>query len=605
MLRKTVGGELEGMLGNTKSPRGSTASVCRFGAFELDLRTGELSKRGLKVRLAGQPCEVLRLLVERAGELVSREELHGRLWRNETFVDFEHGLNAAVNKLRGILGDSRERPRYIETLPRRGYRFIAEMSEATDAPSVWPSRKTKKRIRSLAVLPLENLSGDPEQEYFADGMTEALITDLAKISALRVISRTSVMRYKGMRKSLPEIAQELNVDGVVVGSVLRVGNHVRISAQLVDASSDTHLWAESYERDIPDVLALQAEVAQAIAAEIRVKVTPREQKGLLQTRRMDPKAHEAYLLARYYWNKRTPEDLRKSFQYFQKAVSCDPRYAPAYAGMADAYMLLGSMALQVMSPHEAMPKARAAAARALEMDQTLGEAHATLAYVSAAYDYDWEKAAAGFQRAISLNPGYATAHHWYGVVLSRHGELDQGLAELEQAQRLDPLSLQINAEIAWLFYSRREYDRAIQKARSVLELDPHFASAHLYLALAHMQQGKLDEALGHAQKAADSWGRSAPSLGLVGGCYAASGRSAEAKRMVDELDELSRQQYVSAFTFAWIYLNLGEQERVLDYLEQSYAERSSYLMLLKVEPFFDTIRSHPRFQDLQRRVGLA
>jgi TolB-like protein len=393
---------------------GTPAKTHVFGGFHLDLAAGELRKRGVKLRLSGQPFEILRLLLERPGRVVSRQELRGRLWANETFVDFDHGLNAAINKLREILGDSSERPRFIETVPRRGYRFIAQVHDGASALLPLRHRAVRRRIRSLAVLPLENLSGDPEQEYFADGMTEALITDLAKISALRVISRTSVMQYKGAHKSLPQIAQELNVDGVVEGSVLRIGERVRITAQLVHSDSDTHLWAESYERDLRDVLAIQADVAQAIAAEIRVRVTPRERKQLRLVHTIDPKAHEAYLLGRYHWNKRAPDSLKKSLEYFRQAIEIQPHYALPYAGLADAYVLLGSMALQVMAPHETMPKARAAAERALQMDETLGEAHATLAYICAAYDYDWEAAERGFRLAVSLNPSYATARHWHG-----------------------------------------------------------------------------------------------------------------------------------------------------------------------------------------------
>jgi len=467
-----------------------------------------------------------------------------------------------------------------------------------------PVPRTAERIRSVVVLPLESLSDDPEQDYFADGMTEALITGLAKISALRVISRTTAMRYKGTRKSLPDIARELKVEAVVEGSVLRVGKRARISTRLVRATSDTQIWAQSYDSDLRDLLTLQGEVVQAIAGEIRVRVTRTERQRLRQAREVDPEAHEAYLLGRFFWNKGTPESLNKGLEYFQRAVGIDPSYGLAYAGMADSYVLLGSMVLEVTSPGEAMPKARAAAQQALGIDESLGSAHATLAYISASYDYDWKAAESEFGRALELDPGYATAHHWYSLVLARQGRLNEAKSEMEIARRLDPLSLVINSEMAWLFYVGGDCEGAIEQACIALDLDPKYPGAHLYLVLIYMRKGMLAEALTHAEHAASSWGQSAPSLALVAGCCAALGRTTEAKHIIDELQELSKRRYVSPFAFAWVCLHMGEKERALRYLEQAYVQRSSYLVLLKVEPLFDSIRSDPRFRDLQGRVGL-
>lgn len=576
----------------------------RFGDFEVDLVAGELRKRGLKLRLSGQPFEVLRVLLERPGDVVTRQELRARLWSDHTFVDFDHGLNAAVNKLREMLGDSAQQPRYLETLPRRGYRFVAPVQPGIARAISLRPRVIPKHIRSLAVLPLGNLSGDPEQEYFADGMTEALITDLAKIRALRVISRTSVMRYKGVRRPLPEIAQELNVDGVVEGSVLRIGDRVRITAELIHGPSDTHLWAESYERDLRDVLALQGEVAQAIAAEIRIKVTPHERARLARKRGVVREAHEAYLKGRYYWNKRTPDAFRKSLEHFQQAIETDPAYALAYAGVADAYVILGSVFHEMLSPREAMPRARAAAKKALEIDETLGEAHAALAYISALHDYDWEAAEKGFQRALALNPGYATARHWYALHLAYQGKLDQAQAEIERAREIDPLSLQINTDMVGVFYLRRAYDQAVEQARKTLDLDATFPDAHLMLALAYKQKGMYAEALAEGEKAASFSAHSAVSLGCIGGCCAARGKKGDARKIIEELQKLSKRQYVSSFFVAWIYANLRDKEASLAHLEQAYSERSTYLAVIKVEPTLDFLRSDPRFQDLLRRVGL-
>jgi TolB-like protein len=365
----------------------SLSMIYRFGSFEADCNSGELHKHGVRLKLVGQPFEILRVLLERPGKVVSRGELRSLLWPDDTFLDFDHGLNAAVHRLREALGDSHEKPRYVQTVPRRGYRFIAQVRKTTGNLFSPPRQTARKSIRSLAVLPVENLSRDSEQEYFSDGMTEALITDLAKIGALRVISRTSVMGYKGVRKPLAEIAQELNVEGIVEGSVLRVGGHVRISAKLVRAGTDKQLWANSYQRHVRDVLALQAEVARAIAAEIRVRVTPRERKHLRVARKVNPKAHESYLLGRYHWNKRTFESLDKSLEHFRAATEIDPSYALAYAGIADTYVVLGGAPYERVSPQEAMPEASVAAQKALEIDTSLGEAHATLAFINWLYQH--------------------------------------------------------------------------------------------------------------------------------------------------------------------------------------------------------------------------
>jgi TolB-like protein/Flp pilus assembly protein TadD len=456
----------------------------------------------------------------------------------------------------------------------------------------------------VAVLPLANLSGDPEQEYFADGMTEALITDLAKISALRVISRTSVMRYKGARRSLAEVARELRVDAVVEGSVLRVGDRVRITAELIHGLSDTHLWAERYERDLRDVLALQGEVAQAIAAEIRVKVRPQERARLRSARSVVREAHEAYLMGRYFWNKRTPDSSGKSLEQFQKAIELDPGSALAFAGVAEAYAIAGSIMLEVISPKEAMPKAEAAAKRALEIDETLGEAHATLAYASAVYRYDWEEAERRFLQALTLNPGDATARQLFALHWAYRGDSDRAFAEIERAREIDPLSLQINTEVANILYLGRDYDRSIRQAKKTLELDARFFGAHLILALAYRQKGLLEDALWQAERAAELSAKSTASLGCIGGCQAALGNSRQAKKIIDELRELSKAKFVPSFVTAWIHANLGDKEATLESLEAAYAQRSSYMAVIGAEPALDFIRSDPRFQDLQRRVGL-
>src|SRR5438876_441903 len=369
----------------------------QFGIFEVDLRSGELRKRGVKVKLQEQPLQILGILLEKPGEVVTREELRQRIWPADTFVDFDHGLNNAIRRLREALGDSAETPRYIETLSRRGYRFISNFGAATSGACP---------PRSLAVLPLENLSRDPEQEYFAEGLTEALITTLAKIGELRVVSRTSAMQYKGVHKPLREIARELEVDFVVEGTVLRVGRRVRITAQLIDASRETHLWAESYERDLRDVFALQSEVAQAIAREVHIKLTPQDLAHFAQPHPVDPEAYEAYLKGRYHWNRRSRDGLGKATQHFQQAIAKDPSYAAAYAGLADCVSILGWWGF--VSPEHGCGKGKVLALKALEFDPNLPEAHTSFAWSTAYYDYDFPKCEREFRLAIELNPNYAT-----------------------------------------------------------------------------------------------------------------------------------------------------------------------------------------------------
>ena len=456
----------------------------RFGVFEVDLRAGELRKHGLRVRLQEQPFQVLAMLLKHGGEVVTREELQKELWPADTFVDFDHGLNKAINKIRDALSDSAESPRFVETVARRGYRFLAEVRVVDPAPvrssepaieapfqsqdraalsgelaahkrlgpsvgwrisgsvvvlllvilTAWAFHSRNRPspvIRSLAVLPLESLSGDASQDYFADGMTDELINDLGQISALRVISRTSVMSYKRARKPLPQIARELNVDAVVEGTVLRSGEQVRITAQLIQASDDKHLWSLSYEGDLRDTLALQNQVARTIAEQIRISLNPQEQAALRNMRVVNPEAYVSYLTGRYFWNKRTADGLKAAAAYFTQSTDDDPSYARAYSGLADTYALLGDWQYGVMTPKEALPKAKAAAIKALQLDSALGEAHNSLAFCLDGFDWDFESAEKEFRQAIELNPGYATAHHWYAWHLSLVGRNSEALAEMK------------------------------------------------------------------------------------------------------------------------------------------------------------------------------
>ncbi len=629
----------------------------RFGVFELDLRSGELRKHGSKIRLQAQPFQVLAMLLQHQGEVVSREELQKQLWPADTFVDFDHGLNKAINKIREALGDSAESPRFVETVARRGYRFLAEVKAADAvavqtleptsrfesaakgadlavpvpelAPAAHPRRSAmwstsvalvvmifaalavwaiyspkhpSAVIRSLAVLPLESLSNDASQDYFADGMTDELISDLGQISALRVISRTSVMTYKRARKPLPQIARELNVDAVVEGTVLRSGDRVRITAQLIEAASDKHLWSQSYEGDLRDTLALQNEVARAIAAQIQIKLNPQEQAALKNVKAVKPDAYESYLKGRYFWNKRTAESLKVALAYFNQAIDEDPNYAQAYSGLADTYALLGDWQYAVMTAKEALPNAKAAATKALQLDPALGEAHNSLAFVLDGFDWDLQSGGKEFQRAIELNPGYATAHHWYAWHLCLLGRYQEALAEMKRAESLDPLSLVINADLAELLALAHYYDESIEQSRKTIEMDPSFALARNHLGQAYIQKHMYAEAIAELQKAVQISNGSPTCTANLARADAAAGYKADAEKLLDNLKKRSSPGHSLGTEIAIVYASLGKQDQAITWLEKGYEERFNPGVLLR--PGFDPLRSDARFQDLLRRIGL-
>jgi len=611
-------------------------SLVRFGTFEVDLQAGELRKSGLKLKLTGQPFQVLAILLERAGEVVTREEMQKRLWP-DTFVDVDHNLNTAINKIREVLGDSAENPRFVETLPRRGYRFIGTINHENASASVsaglerlkrfstnlvvvavmllvvvvsaaiWLARKRDSAmttaIRSIAVLPLANLSGDPQQDYLADGVTEELIATLGKLSALRVISRTSVMRYKNTDKPLPQIAKELNVDAVVEGSAQREGNRVRITAQLIHASTDRHLWAETYDRDLRDILTVESEVAQTIANEVRIKLTPQEQAGLASAPPVSPEVRELYLKGRYYWNKRTPETAKKSLDYFQRAIEKDPGYAPAYSALADSYVVLG--AYKVLPPKLAYPKAEAAAMRALEADNRLGEAHAALGVSKMLFDWNWDGAEREFKQAIELSPNYANAYHWYALYLSRMGRHTEAITAARKAESLDPLSLVNSADLGRdALGPAGLYEQELQQCRKTLEMDPNFASAHVCLADSYRRKGMYKEAIAELQRANETSGGGLTLAPALGSAFARAGRRDEAIKILNQLEARSKREFVPASSFAIMYGALGQRDQAFLWLEKGYEEHDTEMLNLRSSPEFDPLRSDARFEDLVRRMNL-
>jgi TolB-like protein/DNA-binding winged helix-turn-helix (wHTH) protein/tetratricopeptide (TPR) repeat protein len=628
------------------------ATLLRFGAFEADVQSGELRKQGKRVRLQDQPFQLLVMLLEAPGQLVTRDELRSKLWP-QTTVDFDHGLNKAISKIREALGDSPEHPRFVETVARRGYRFLADVAVTCDGrakavpddpayevpPAFSPALPTTYQkakpgylarllfglglalvvasaiswvfyhgiysspaIRSLAVLPLENLSEDSSQDYFTDGMTDALITRLAQISTLRVISRTSVMTYKNVHRPLAEIARDLNVDAVVEGSVSRAGERVRVTAQLIDARNEKHIWAASYDEDIRDTLVLQSRVTRAIAEKIRATVNPQEQLTLAKSRTVDPDAYEAYLKGRFFWNKRTGEGLRTAIDYFRRAITIDPSYAEAYAGLADSYAVAGDWKYGVLPPLDAFPKATAAAAKALVLDASLGEAHASLAYALDLYGWDWQAAETEYKQAIQLNPGYATAHQWYSWHLFMVGRDDDALIELRRAESLDPLSLIINADIADALCVAHRYDEAVEQSEKTLKMDANFAVGHYELGQALVQKHMYDRAIAEFQRAIELSGHSGAFDSNLGYAYAVSGRKEEALKIVDELESRHPTNYSVDADIALIYVGLDDRDEAINRLNKAFDARFKASILRR--PAFDPLRSDPRFQDLLRRMGL-
>ena len=631
------------------------ARPLRFDNFELDVRAGELRKRGIRLRLHGQPLQVLAALLSRAGDVVTREELRAEIWTADTFVDFDHSLHNAIARLREVLGDSAETPRYIETLPRRGYRFIAPVESSVESPAVselaldpshtapsapprevpvasvrrtpraflaagfmtlvvvvlavWLARtgsppiSATRPLNSIAVLPLENLSGDPSEEFFADGMTDQLITDLAKVHSLRVISRTSVMQYKGAKKPLPEIARELNVDAIVEGSVIRSGERVRVTAQLVRASTDQHLWAETYDRDRGDVLELQGDVAESIAQQVRAQLTPQQQAQLRSTHVVDPAAYDAYLKGRLYFTNESskPESLKKAQQNFAESIQKDPNFALAYAGLADSYVYL---AFDGVLPQEtAYRSAKAALAKAVQLDDTIGEAHDTLGVVSWRFDWNWDAADREFNRAIALAPSYSCAHEDRAIFLGFVGRRDEALAEIAQIDQLDYSVSSAGAE-AITYYELKDYPELIAASKRGLLLDPQNAFLHYLLGVGYEASGALPEAISEYQKVMKIWDDPNAAVALAH-AYSAAGRKAEANEILHDLQRKSERTSVPPYTMATIYGGLGEKDKAFEFLEKARSQKSLDMSLFLTSDLrLDNLRTDARFQSLLRGMAL-
>ena len=644
----------------------------RFDDVTVDCKDFRVLKGVQKIDLTPRAFDVLHFLLRNCGRVVEKQEIFDQVWKR-TFVG-DNALTKIIKEIRGALDDDANNPRYIETVPKRGYRFIADLSERITPllpEGAWPeaevvaaaggsnksqdstveSHKPEKEnqrpkakdpsrkmplvlfagiitvvlaataffyyftrgdvsnkqtssspIDSIAVLPFENVSQDPIAEYLSDGITESLINRLSLLSNLKVMSRSSIVQYKGKEQDAKKVGNKLNVRAVLSGSVKQVGDQIVITVRLDDAQNDRHIWGEQYIRKFSDILNLQREITVEVSNNLRTRLTGADEQKLAKAYTTNPESYLLYLKGRFYWNKRTGEAIKKSIEYFNQAIEKDPNFALAYVGLADSYVVPANP----LPPGEKMPKAKAAAMRALELDDTMAEAHTALARTLTIYDWDWIGAEKEFKRAIVLNPRYAVAHEWYGTYFEMLGRYDESIAERKRAQELDPLSLIINFELGTAFYYGRDYDRAIEQFQKTLELDPNFPPVYPFLAAAYEQKGMYDQAVagfqkGITQRGGTEWSFSKSGLGHI---YAVSGKSREARTVLDELKQLSQKEYVPADGIALIYAGLGDKEAAFAWLEKAYEEHAFKMAFLKVEPRWDNLRADPRYRDLLRRIGL-
>ena len=617
--------------------------LVRFGVFEYDVETGDLSKAGRRIRLQEQPRQVLTRLVGRPGELITREDLRAVLWPCDTFVDFDTGLNVVVNKLRQALGDSATSPRFVETIPRRGYRFLAPVTpvataDPPEAESRTPSERmapgmwlraigalaavpllagalwfaggaprealppTGSRIQTLAVLPLENLSGDAANDYFTDGMTDALITDLASIHSLNVIARQSTKQYKRSTKTVATIAKELGgIDVVIEGSVLRTGDHVRLIVQLIDARTQRHLWARTYEENLSDIVQLQRNAALTVAGEIRATLTPDERARLRSARQVSPAAHDAYLRGQYLLAARATAEpnVSRALAEFERAIALDPTYAPAYVGIAEAQQIRGTF-FGGMPPLETRSAAFRAARRALQIDPDLGEAYGVMGRLQLS-EFDWPGAERSFARLVALAPGNAPGLSWYAYHLLLQRRFDAALETIKRAAALDPLNLNIRVIVGFIHAFRREYETSIDIFEQVLGLDPGNMNARGFLITSAGQLGRNQKAIAEATAAVERLGRSPLTLGRLAYAHGSAGDRAAAQRVIAELLNMAKHQYVSPGHLAFAYAALGDRDRAFEWLERAYEERSNMMMFYPVEPMFDWA-DDPRYLRLVQKI---
>lgn len=627
-----------------------SSEAIRFGLFEVDCRSGELRKRGHKLKLPHQSFQILAMLLERPGEVVTREEIQKRLWPGDTVVEFEHSINAAIRRLRVALGDTADKPHFVETLAKRGYRFIGTLSQPNlgepqeetaesaiftraerrqaDAPrrltdhfrpsfmaglilvvvlaaagTYWLARRENRgdqAIRSLAILPFTNASGDPDAEYLSDGITEHLINRLSRLEPLRLAARSMAFRYKGRQTSPQSAGRELKVEAVVTGRTLLRGQSINIQVELVRVDDGSQLWGEQYQCELPDLIRTQEGITGEVAKRLQLRLTAEEQKVLAKRYTENSEAYQPYAKGAFFWSKRTEQDIKKAISYFQEAVEKDPNYAQAYAMLADCYYLLAAFELE--SPRQLYSEARTAATNALRIDDTLPEAHAALAPIKFFEEWDWDGTERAIRRAIELNPNDPTAHQRYSFYLMALGRTQESLAEINLALKLDPVSLIINNALSWRLYSARRYDEALEQYQATLEMDPNFATAHYLVGRAYVKKGRYDEALAAFRKAQAVSVLHA--MALEGHTLALSGQKEEALRMLSKFKKMAKTRYVSPYDLALIYAGLGDKDEAFTLLQEACDDRVPRVVLLGMERLFDSLRPDPRFQALITQIGL-
>lgn len=602
----------------------------RFSIFEVNAASGELFRQGIRIKLQEQPFRLLVLLLQRAGQVVSREELRAQLWPQDTFVEFDNSLNVAVRKLRDALRDDADTPRFVETLPKRGFRFLApvtsppaaQATEQTPIPPPAPQASVPSslpvsqavaappaaatpatRQPAIVVLPFANLSSDEDTEFFADGVTEEIINALAQIQDLRVVARTSAFSFKGRQVDLRTVGTSLNVTTVLEGSVRKSGNRLRIVAQLIDTADGYHIWSERYDRELQDIFEMQDEIARTIADKLRLTLGVKGSEPLVRAGTKDLEAYQLYLKGRFHWNKRSADGLRRALEYFHQAIAKDPNYAIAYAGLADAYDMMSFR--NILAPSALMPKAKAAAAKALELDSHLAEPQVSLAYAAFTYDREWTAAARHFDRALASNPPYVLNHAFYPFYLSSCGRLKESISVARRALELDPASPAVSHVLAVQLYLARQFDQSLEQCDQTLEMDPNYEPAYAVLGQIHAVTGQFPKAIVDLEKNLSLTGRSPWALALLGYAQARQAARAHALEIIEDLTttSTSKNAFVPAPCFALVYTGLDEKDRAFEWLEKSCEERNSRLAYLKVEALWDPIRSDPRFAQLLQRAG--
>ena len=582
----------------------SSQLIYEFGPFRLCARESVLLRAGEPVPLTPKAFDTLLLLIENRGHILEKNELMKRLWPS-SFVE-ENNLNQNISVLRKALGEAHGQQRYIETISKRGYRFIAAVRETREANGrrgvPFPSAGSQRGMNSISVLPFRPLGSNRSDDYLGLGMADALITKLGNLSQIVVRPTSAVRKYNSVSQTPAAAGKALKVDAILEGTIQKAAGKIRVTVQFVRVEDGATLWAARFDEKFTNIFDVQDSISDKVSELLMLKLSAEDRKRLIKHGTESSEAHNAYLRGRYFWNKRTEEGLRKAIDYFQQAVEIDPGYALAHGGIADCYTLLGEYGY--MAPRVALSLARSAASRALEIDEGLAEAHTSLADVKLFYDWDWKGAKCEFERALELNPNYATGYHWYSWYFLGRCEFQSATATIGRAKDLDPLSLIINTTVAMPYYYARQYDRALELLRQALEMDDNFALAHTYMGMCQLQRGQHEEALREFQRAR-SLEDIPRTLALLGCAEAASGDLSRAHATLQELTEVSARRYVSPYNLACIHASCGEHDQAFDDLDAACREHCGGLIWLKIDPILDPIRPDPRFQTLLRHVGLS